>query len=84
MVCLFFVCPWGSDTERERQKREGHEVGYVEMWDDREDLEGIEWMETDKNILSEKMYLKKWKKTRKSGLMWWAKQEPERIRVSSI
>lgn len=48
MVCLFFffLSVLERKMQRERQKREGHEVGYVEMWGGREDLEGIEGRET--------------------------------------
>lgn len=37
-----FLSVLEREIYRERQKREGHEVGYVEMWGGREDLEGIE------------------------------------------
>lgn len=45
LLKLWFVCFLSvleREIQRERQKREKHEVGYVEMWDGREDLEGIE------------------------------------------
>lgn len=49
LLKLWFVCFLSvleREMQRERQKRKGHEVGYVKMWGGREDLEGIEGRET--------------------------------------
>ena len=67
MVCLF-VClsVLEREIQRERQKREGHKVWFVEMWGGREVLEGIEGRETVIRIYwVKKCILKSEKKTGK-------------------